>query len=74
MEDKKKHGHPGNQFNRKAPLGKEGYNFGVSITWQERAQLEQELARQGKEPTKEEISALARKIMKEGIANLGKEQ
>lgn len=68
--DTRKHGHPGNQFNRQAPPGEEGFNFGVSITWKERAQLKQMLIAQGKEPTKEEISALARRLMKETIAKL----
>lgn len=68
MKDTKKHGHPGNQFNRQAPEGKEGFNFGVSITWRERAALEQKLVTQGIKPTKEEIAKLARTIMKQGIA------
>lgn len=72
MIDKKKQGHANNQFNRKFPVGEEGFTFSTSITWQERAILTRHLVAQGIEPTKSAVSSLAKQLMKEMIAQLGR--
>lgn len=67
MVDKRNQGHPGNQFNRKAPPGEEGFTLGaVYISWEIRQALKKHL-QPDEEPTKENIARIARQIIKERL-------